>query len=111
MNATKKNIDIIHNCEERFYNWLKARLNDQGVNLREQPSLSIILDHYQGQLTVYRQHLKPLQKWNRVKDECYQLSNKLNGNADKDQYLSELLEKTAFEGQILWLTFQEDNKR
>jgi hypothetical protein len=26
-----------------------------------------------------------------------------------DQILSELIEKTAFDGQILWLTFQEDS--
>lgn len=109
MNATNKNINIIHNCEERFYNWLKARLTDQGINLLEQPNLSGILQHYQNELSVYRQHLKPLLKWNRVKNECYELNNKLNGFADNDQYLSELLEKTAFEGQILWLTFQKDN--
>ena len=109
MNATKKNIDIIHNCEERVYNWLKARLTDQGIKLFEQPNLSGILEHYQSELSGYRQHLKPQVKWNRVKDECFELNNKLNGHADNDQYLSELIEKTAFEGQILWLTFQEDN--
>lgn len=109
MNATKKNIDIIQNCEERFYNWLKTRLTDQGINLRQQPNLSEILENYQKELSVYRQHLKPLLKWNRVKDECVALNKKLNGHAENDQILSELIEKTAFDGQILWLTFQEDS--
>ena len=108
MSAIKRNIDIIHNCEERFYNWLKYRLNENGIELNEQPNLSNILEQYQTELITFKQHLKPLLKWNKVKDECFKLNARLNDHADNDEYLNDLIEKTAFEGQILWLTFQEE---
>ena len=108
MSATEKNINIIHNCEERFYNWLKSRLDEHGINLQDQSNLSGLLEHYENELSTFKQHLKPLLKWNRTKDECYKMNEQLNGHAGQDQFLNDLIEKTAFEGQILWLTFQEE---
>jgi hypothetical protein len=108
MTAIKKNINIIHNCEERFYNWLKSKLSEKGINFIEQPSLSDLLEHYERELLSDNQHLKPLQKWDKVKNECLGQSRRLNGQADQNHDLVDLIERTAFEGQILWLTFQED---
>ncbi len=108
MSTVRKNIDIIHNCEERFYNWLKVRLTSQGISPDDQNDLSELLEHYSNELASFRQHLKPLLKWNKVKDECYEMSSALNGHAEQNEDLKELIEKTAFDGQILWLTFQEE---
>lgn len=108
MTAIKKNINIIHNCEERFYNWLKSKLSGKGINFIEQPNLSDLLEHYERELLSDNQHLKPLQKWDKVKNECLGQSTRLNGQADQNRDLVDLIERTAFEGQILWLTFQED---
>jgi len=108
MNTIEKNIGIIHNCEERFYNWLKSRLSDHGINQLDQADLSGLLELYEGELSGFKQHLKPLLKWNRIKNECYDLNDRLNGSAMNDESLNNLVEKTAFEGQILWLTFQEE---
>lgn len=108
MCAIDKNIDIIHNCEERFYNWLKSRLIDHGIKLHDENNLSGLLEHYEAELSSFKQHLKPLLKWNRIKDECYNMNERMNGRAKSDEFLNNLVEKTAFEGQILWLTFQEE---
>jgi hypothetical protein len=108
MTAIEKNIDVIHNCEERFYNWLKVHLSENGMYRQEQSNLSGILENYETELSTFRQHLKPLLRWNKIKEECYTLTTRLNGQADNDDYLRGLIEKTAFEGQILWLTFQEE---
>jgi hypothetical protein len=108
MNTVQKNIDIIHNCEERFFNWLLLKLSCQGIAPVDQTDLSELLEHYEGELVDFRQHLKPLVRWNRVKDACVELSYDLNGQAENDEDLLDLLEKTAFEGQVLWLTFQEE---
>jgi hypothetical protein len=108
MNTVQKNIDIIHNCEERFFNWLLLKLSVQGITPGVQNDLSELLDHHEGDLTSFRQHLKPLVRWNKVKDACYEMSYDLNGHAESDEDLLDLLEKTAFEGQVLWLTFQEE---
>jgi hypothetical protein len=108
MTAVEKNIDVIHNCEQRFYNWLKFHLSSHGVYGIDQSDLSGILQHYEGELTMFKQHLKPLLKWNKIKEECYTLNTQLNGRAETDENLQKLIEKTAFEGQVLWLTFQEE---
>jgi len=107
MSPQQKNISIIHNCENHFYSWLTSRLSGMGVSIDNQQNLSDMLLHHERELIVIKQHLKPLQKWSRTKDECLVLSSTLNGNAETDEFLGELLEKTAFEGQILWLTLQE----
>jgi hypothetical protein len=108
MNTVQKNIDIIHNCEERFFNWLQLKLSCQGITPGDQTDLSELLDHHEGDLDNFRQHLKPLVRWSKVKDVCYEMSYDLNGQAESDEDLLDLLEKTAFEGQVLWLTFQEE---
>jgi len=108
MSTIEKNIDIIHNCEERFYKWLRSRLLDHGIKLQDQQDLSHLLESHEGELQIFKQHLKPLLKWNQVKDECYKMNARLNGHAQHDEYLNQLIEQTAFDGQVLWLTFQEE---
>ncbi len=108
MNTVQKNFDIIHNCEERFFNWLVFKLSCQGILPGDQTDLSDLLEHYEEDLISYRQHIKPLVRWNKVKDACYDFNASLNGYAENDEDLIDLLEKTAFEGQVLWLTFQEE---
>lgn len=108
MSPEQNSIHIIHNCEKHFFELLRSYLVERGIVLDHQENLSDVLAHYERALDTIKQHLKPLQRWNKTKDECYALSLKLNGNAEKDEYLIDLMEKTAFEGQILWLTLQED---
>lgn len=108
MSPKQKNINVIHNCEELFTNWLKVRLENKGISISENDKLSELLICHENEFTYLKQHIKPLLKWNKIKDECYNLTTKLNGTAKKDKQLVRLIEKTAFEGQILWLTLQED---
>ena len=108
MSPKQKNINIIYNCEELFSDWMKVRLGEKGISISNSESLSVLLFSHEFELVNFKQHIKPLQMWNRNKDECYKLSTKLNGTAENDELLAALIEKTAFEGQILWLTLQED---
>ena len=108
MSPEQNSINIIHNCEKHFFDLLRTYLVGKGITLDHQENLSDVLAQYEKALDIIKQHVKPLQRWNKTKDECYTLSQKLNGNAEKDEYLIGLMEKTAFEGQILWLTLQED---
>jgi len=107
MSPQQKNISIIHNCENHFCDWLKIRLVDQGIPINIKYGLSEILLKHESELEFVRQHIKPIKKWNNSKDECYNLSSKLNGRGSNDDHLLVLIEKTAFEGQILWLTIQD----
>ena len=108
MSPEQNNISIIHNCEKHFFDWLKFRLNEKGVTIHCNTNLTDVLLNHGNELEELRQHLKPLNRWNKFKNECFLLSERLNGSAESDEYLIELMEKTAFEGQILWLTFQAD---
>lgn len=108
MSPKQKNINIIHNCEVHFHDWLISRLAENGILVQSQENLSVVLTNHGNSVDAIGQHLKPLQKWNKSKDECYSLSVKLNGKAENNKYLADLMERTAFEGQILWLTLQQD---
>ena len=102
----QENINIIHNCEELFSKWLLARLGNKGISINGIGGLSELLNSHEQELSDIKQHIKPLRKWNKIKDECYSLTAKLNGAANINDQYAELIEKTAFEGQILWLTLQ-----
>jgi hypothetical protein len=108
MSSKEKDIHIIHNCEEHFYNWLKFRLLQKGILVDKLSTLTDILVNHEKELIALKQHIKQLKKWNRIKDEFYKLNTRLNGDGENDEYLQSLIEKVAFEGQILWLTIQED---
>ena len=108
MNPQQKNINIVHNCEEHLYNWLKVRLNQHGIYIDKPCSLAEILSLYEKESDALKQHIEPIQKWNKIKDECYELSTKLNGQGEYDDQLYALSERAAFEGQILWLTIREN---
>ena len=108
MSPRQKNINIIHNCEELFSKWLKVRLGNKGISINGNGDLSELLNSHEQELAYVKQHIKPLQRWNKIKTECYSLTSELNGTANSDDNYAKLVEKTAFEGQILWLTLQED---
>jgi hypothetical protein len=108
MSPRQRNINTIQNCEKHFYIWLKARLKEMGVSVDQQQNLSDILLNYEFELDIIKQHLKPLQRWCQIKDECISLTVQLNGKAQSEENLVEMVEKTAIEGQVLWLTLQED---
>lgn len=107
MSPQQKNIGIIHNCEDHFCDWLKNQLGQNGININDQVGLTEILTNHENRLDSVRQHLKPIMRWNKIKDECFDLSSRLNGNGEGNDQLKALVEKTAFEGQILWLTIQD----
>lgn len=107
MTQKQKNINIIHNCENHFFNWLKFRLFQKGVAIDDQFTLTDILSIHEPELVALKQHIKQLQRWNKIKDECYSLSQSMNGNGEQSDHLQTLIEKAAFEGQVLWLTIQE----
>jgi hypothetical protein len=108
MSPQQKGIDIIHNCERHFYEWLKVLVHEKGIDPEKHKNLSEILKLIENNSQDYKQHIKPLIKWDKTKNECYILSDKLNGSAENDEELSELIEKTAFEGQILCLTLRDE---
>ena len=107
MSPQQRNINIIHNCEDHFSDWLRQQLNSHGILLNKQIGLTEMLSVHERELESVKQHLKPIKKWNAIKDECYAMSTRLNGGGEQDEQLSVLVEKTAFEGQILWLTIQD----
>jgi len=107
MSPKQKNINIICNCEELFSDWLKVRLGEKGISIGKSENLSTLLISHEHELANFNQHIKPLQKWNKRKNECYKLSSELNGNSEYNELFVALMEKTAFEGQVLWLTLQE----
>ena len=107
MSPKQKNINIIYNCEELFSDWMKVRLGEKGISISKSESLSVLLFSHEFELVNFKQHIKPLQKWNKNKDECYKLSTEINGNSEYNEQFTAFAEKTAFEGQVLWLTLQE----
>jgi hypothetical protein len=108
MSPQKKNISIIHNCEEHLFDWLKIRMSEHGISINQQSNLTEVLSDYENEMSFLSQHLKQIQKWNKTKEECYSLSEKLNGFGEEDEKLMYMIERVAFEGQILWLTIQEN---
>lgn len=107
MNPKRKSINIIYNCEELFSDWLKVRLGEKGISICGSENLATLLINHEHEFANFEQHLKPLQKWNKNKDECYKLSTEINGNSEYNEQFTAFAEKTAFEGQVLWLTLQE----
>ena len=108
MSPKQKNINIINNCEELFSDWMKVRLGEKGISISNSENLSVLLFSHEYELANFKQHIKPLQEWNKNKDACYKLSTKQNSTTENDELFAALSEKTAFEGQILWLTLRED---
>ena len=83
-------------------------MSERGIAIDQLNNLTDILRKYESELFFLHQHIKQIQKWNEVKEECYELSSELNGYGEQDDRLSNLVEKVAFDGQVLWLTIQED---
>lgn len=108
MSPQKRNISIIHNCEDHLFNWLKIRMSEHGISFDQQSNLTEVLCNYESELSFLRQHIKQIQQWNKIKEECYSLSSELNGYGEQDENFMNLVEKVAFDGQILWLTIQEN---
>lgn len=94
-------IGIISHCEKLFTEWLCKKLSQAGHSMQTDADLSEILLKYEKKCSGDQQHVKPLLSWNDKR--CFCLNQIKNGQYDKD--LQYLLEKTAFEGQVLLLTF------
>ena len=107
MSPQQKNLSIIHNCEEYLLNWLKEKMNEQGIAPSNQGNLSDLLTCHEEALTFLNQHIKPIKKWISTKREYERLSATERPDENSEEQLSTLGEKVAFEGQVLWLTIQE----
>ncbi len=108
MSPVRKNIDIIHSCERHFYNWLKTQLVNRGIIDDGQFTLSGLLSKHIRDLGEYKQILVPLNNWDKRKKECYKIDSVLANDGELQDADMKLFEQTAFEGQILLLTFQEN---
>jgi hypothetical protein len=101
---TEKWIGIISQCEKLFIEWLCHKLSQAGHSIKGDSDLSEILVNYEKKCNGDQQHLKPLLSWNDKR--CLCLDQLKNDQSVPDKELKYLLEKTAFEGQVLLLTFK-----
>jgi hypothetical protein len=108
MNTSHNHLSTIHHCEDLFKEWLSLKLSDLGIQTNSQTELSDILDKYAGKMKKNQQHLKPLARWDQRKKECYKLFNEPLASNGSEYIENRLIESTAFEGQILWLTIKND---
>ncbi len=108
MKTINQHISTINFCENLFCTWVKNELRKVGVELNGEIEFSEILSRYTKEFQSENQHIKPLVRWNENKKRCVNLSSKKNlVNGDFKNYES-LLEKTAFDGQVLWLTLKNN---
>ncbi len=108
MSPLRRNIDIIHTCEQHFYNWLRTQLLSKGIESSEKQTLSALLSKHLRDLAEFRQQLIPLNKWDKQKTKCYKIKSISSDDSDLNDAELELFEQTAFEGQILLMTFQDN---
>ncbi len=102
------NFDTIQNCEQHFCKWIKVRLHQHGIHTDYHQNLKELLHRHSEELDQMEQHIKPLKRWCQIKDECYGLAGDMDDVATFDEpQIKELMEKIAFEGQILLLTMQD----
>lgn len=95
-------IGIISQCEKLFIEWLSNKLTSAGHSIQNNSDLSEILVSYENKCKGDQQHIKPLLSWNDKRSYCLERLE----NSQYDNDLHYLLEKTAFEGQVLLLTFK-----
>lgn len=101
--------EAIEIFELKFAGWLKSRLQQKGIEVNECLSFPEMLREYESKLNGDRQHVVPLLNWIREKDKCASLKLQLNNeDCHLDQSEFSLLEKTAMDGAVLLLTFQNN---
>ena len=83
-------------------------MHRHGIKINQKSNLTEILFNYQNQMSFLNQHLKQIRQWNEIKEECYDLSSRNLHDYDQDERLERLVEKVAFDGQVLWMTIQEN---
>jgi len=95
-------------CEEQFRNWLLKKLSKQGCIVHDNQSFRDLLKTYEHYVNSDHQHINPLLNWMKENQRCQNM---------KTIYLTQhqltrddlyLLEKTALNGAVLWLTFQDN---
>ncbi|GEM_PF-3364340 len=101
--------EAIDMFETKFVSWLKGRLEKKGIEVNEDLSFPEMLKEYESRLNGDRQHVNPLLNWLKEKDKCASMKCQLN---DPSYHLDtrefNLLEKTAMDGAVLLLTFQNN---
>jgi len=107
MSPNHNHLLMIHHCEDLFKEWLSLKLSDMGIPVNTSTALSDILNRYGNKMKKNQQHLRPLLRWDQRKNECYKLEELLSRKDNGSQH-QQLIETTAFEGQILWLTIKND---
>ena len=101
--------EAIEIFESQFASWLKTRLRQKGIDINESLSFPEMLREYENKLNGDRQHVTPLLNWIKEKDKCTILKLQFNDvNHHLDQSEFNLLEKTAMDGAVLLLTFQNN---
>lgn len=101
--------EAIEIFESKFAGWLKSRLLQRGIDIEENLSFPELLREYEIKLKTDRQHVNPLINWMKEKDRCQNLKLQLNnGNSHLDPTGFNLLEKTAMDGAVLLLTFENN---
>ncbi|MGF1638094.1 MAG: hypothetical protein ACFCUU_13535 [Cyclobacteriaceae bacterium] len=100
----KRYQESIKHCEHLFLAWLQGKLASNGVKAYEFKDLTVALKEYEKFFKGDQQHIKPLMHWNENRLRC---DNFLPIHTENHsmEFLY-LLEKTAFDGQVLLLTFK-----
>lgn len=82
-------------------------MQKHGIQINQRSNLTEILFNHENQMSFLNQHLKQIQQWNKIKEECYDLSTRALNDYKDDERLENLVEKAAFDGQVLWMTIQD----
>ena len=106
LNDEESLFEAIEIFESKFIGWLKGRLHEKGIEVKEDISFQEMLRKYEDRLNGDRQHVNPLMNWAKEKSKCLELKALVKSNQHLDKNDLSLLEKTAMNGAVLLLTFQ-----
>jgi hypothetical protein len=101
-------IHAIHRCENLFFDWIYDKLRNLDVAVPRNIDLSDVISLYEHKLHPENQLLKPLKQWDKKRAQCLHISAGDHA-ADhlSDAEYQQMLETTAFDGQVLWLTLKK----
>ncbi len=101
--------EAIEIFESKFAVWLRSRLIQSGINIKDDMTFYELLGEYERNLNSDRQHVNPLLNWIKEKDRCVNMKLQLNnGDNHLDSTSFNILEKTAMDGAVLLLTFENN---
>ena len=100
--------EAIEIFESKFAGWLKSRLEQRGIFVEENIPFKEVLKQYENNLNGDSQHVNPLMNWAREKEKCTNLKGHLNSGNFLEKSEFDFLEKTAMNGAVLLLTFQNN---